>query len=77
MHLQVLTGTFARSLPADRQWWVEAFQRYLDEDRPADGATVVVAYDHPLAPAIGWPDGVGSAGQSMTSGDPRHLTHLR
>ena len=63
VHLQATDGTIARALPADRHWWVEAFQRYRDQDRPADGASVVVAYDHPLAPAVGWLDGVESAGQ--------------
>ncbi len=59
LHVQVTAGTMTRSLPADRQWWLQAFERYRDEHRPADGAAVVVAYDHPLAPAIAWLDGVG------------------
>jgi len=54
VHLQVSMGTLARSLPVDRQWWVDAFERYRDQDRPANGATAVVAYDHPAAPAIAW-----------------------
>lgn len=57
VHVQVTAGTVARSLPAERQWWVEAFQRYRDEDRPVDGATVVVAYDHPQTPAVAWQGG--------------------
>ena len=51
VHLQVTTATLARSLPAERLWWTEAFERYLVESRPAAAAAVVVAYDHPSAPA--------------------------
>ena len=54
VHLQVTANTLARALPADRRWWVEAFERYRVEDRPADKATVVIAYDHPAVPAIAW-----------------------
>lgn len=60
VYLQVSAGTIARSLPADRQWWAQAVRRYLDEDRPADDAAAVIAYDHPRAPAIGWADGATS-----------------
>jgi hypothetical protein len=69
VHVQATPGTIARSLPADRQWWVEGFRRYRDEDRPADTASVVVSYDHPLAPAVCWPDGVESAGQRAKSAE--------
>ena len=51
VHLQVTTATLARSLPAERLWWTKAFERYLVESRPAAAAAVVVAYDHPSAPA--------------------------
>lgn len=55
VHLQVGAATVARRLPADRQWWVEGYRRYLDEDRPVESADVVVAHDHPASPAIAWP----------------------
>lgn len=54
VHLQVGPATAARRLPADRQWWVDAYRRYLDEDRPAESADVIVAYDHPASPAVAW-----------------------
>lgn len=54
VHLQVSTGTLARSLPPDRRWWVEGHERYRDEHRPTESATAVIAYDHPGAPAIAW-----------------------
>ena len=54
VHLHVSTNTLVRALPTDRQWWLEAFGRYRNEDRPAEKATAVVAYDHPAAPAIAW-----------------------
>ena len=54
VHLQVSAGAVARVLPADRQWWVEAFARYRDEYHPESGAAVMVSYDHPGAPAVAW-----------------------
>ncbi|MET0864931.1 MAG: uridine kinase [Nakamurella sp.] len=54
LHLQTTRATLARALPADRQWWLNGFDRYLTEDQPADSAAAVVAYDHPKAPAIAW-----------------------
>jgi hypothetical protein len=54
IHLQVSTARLRRALPPDRQWWAAAFHRYVAEDRPADAASVVVAYDHPGAPAVAW-----------------------
>lgn len=62
VYLQVTPGTLARALPPDRQWWVDALRSYLEQDRPGDAATAVVAYDHPAAPAIAWADGVRPAG---------------
>lgn len=54
VHLQVSPARLARALPSDRQWWLAGFARYRAQDRPVDHAQVVVAYDHPAAPAIGW-----------------------
>lgn len=54
VHLQVAASTVARKLPDDRRWWVEAYRRYLDEDRPVESADVVVAFDHPSSPAVAW-----------------------
>ena len=56
VHLHVSTATLIRSLPTDRLWWLEAFGRYAVEDRPDERAAVVVAYDHPAAPALAWAD---------------------
>ena len=55
VHLQVSPATAARRLPDERQWWVEGYRRYLEEDRPGDAADVIVAYDHPASPALAWP----------------------
>jgi len=54
VHVQVSRSTLARSLPPDREWWLEAFDRYVTEDHPLENAAVVVAYDHPAAPAVSW-----------------------
>ncbi len=54
LHLQVSTGALARALPADRQWWITAHERYLANETPAERAAAVIAYDHPAAPAIAW-----------------------
>jgi hypothetical protein len=54
VHVQVSRSTLARSLPSDREWWLEAFDRYVTEDQPVENAAVVVAYDHPAAPAVSW-----------------------
>jgi len=54
VHLQTTRSTLARALPADRQWWLDGFDRYRIEDRPAEQAVAVIAYDHPRAPAIAW-----------------------
>lgn len=59
IHLQVGPATAARRLSADRQWWVEGYRRYLDEDRPGDSADVIVAYDHPASPAVAWSSAPG------------------
>ena len=53
-HLQTTRSTLGRALPADRQWWLDGFDRYVAEDRPAESAAAVIAYDHPRAPAIAW-----------------------
>ena len=54
VRVQVSQSTLARVLPPERQWWLPAFDRYATEYRPFDGAAVVVAYDHPAAPAVSW-----------------------
>jgi hypothetical protein len=54
VHIQVSPNTLARSLPADRQWWLKGFDRYLIEDQPIEKAAAIVAYDHPAAPAVSW-----------------------
>ena len=48
---QVGRGTLRRALPDDRQWWLEADDRYRAEYLPADEADVVLSYDHPSSPA--------------------------
>ena len=47
-------ATLARSLPPDRQWWLRGVRPVPAEDRRSMSAAVVVAYDHPAAPAISW-----------------------
>jgi hypothetical protein len=54
VHLQVSTGALSRALAPDRQWWVEAHERYRATETPAHRADAVIAYDHPSAPAIVW-----------------------
>jgi len=53
VHLQTSRSTLARALPADRQWWLDGFDRYRTEDA-LEGLAAVIAYDHPRAPAIAW-----------------------
>jgi hypothetical protein len=60
VHLQTSRSTLARALPSDRQWWLNGFDRYWNEDRPAEKAAAVIAYDHPRAPAIAWAVGHSS-----------------
>lgn len=54
VHLQVSAGALSRALPPDRRWWLGAFERYRSAHHPAGSADVVISYDHPGAPAIGW-----------------------
>lgn len=54
VHLQVSPARLTRVLPPERHWWVEAFERYRTAEDPAAVADVVIAYDHPQAPAIRW-----------------------
>lgn len=54
IHLRVSPMAVARALPGDRQWWVPAYRRYLDHERPTNRADAVIAYDHPAAPALAW-----------------------
>lgn len=51
-HLAVSPGTLHRALPADRAWWAEAYASYTRQQRPDASADLVVAYDHPAAPAV-------------------------
>ena len=54
VHLQVSSGALTRTLPSDRQWWIEAYQRYRTDETPAARADAVIAYDRTAAPAIAW-----------------------
>ncbi|WP_420124447.1 uridine kinase [Nakamurella sp.] len=54
VHLRLSPAALARALPADRQWWVPAYERYVADERPAARADATVTYDHPAAPAIAW-----------------------
>ena len=54
VHLQVSPGAIARALPAERAWWLPAFDRYRRENQPEQSADVVVSYDHPGSPAVRW-----------------------
>ena len=44
-------GTLRRSLAPDQQWWTRAFETYDDRYQPLESADVLLAYDHPSAPA--------------------------
>jgi hypothetical protein len=57
VHLQVSGPRLSRVLPADRQWWGEAFDRYRRAENPVEVADVVISYDHPATPAIRWAAG--------------------
>ena len=48
---QLGRGTLVRLLPPQQQWWTRAFETYDDRYQPLEGADVVLAYDHPSAPA--------------------------
>lgn len=50
---QLGRGTLLRSLPPQRHWWTRAFETYDDRYRPLEAADVLLAYDHPSAPAAG------------------------
>lgn len=49
--VQVGPGTLRRALPDDRQWWLDADERYRADYLPTDQADVVLSYDHPSSPA--------------------------
>jgi hypothetical protein len=49
--LEVGRGALGRALPPDRAWWAAGFERYRDEYEPLGKWDVVLAYDHPSAPA--------------------------
>lgn len=49
--VQVGAGALRRAMGDEKAWWVTAFGRYEQDYRPADKADVLVAYDHPTAPA--------------------------
>lgn len=54
VHLRLSPGALVRALPAEQQWWVPAYARYVADERPAERADATVTYDHPAAPAIAW-----------------------
>ena len=45
-------GTLLRSLSPQQQWWTRAFETYDDRYQPIESADVLLAYDHPSAPAV-------------------------
>lgn len=57
IHLRVSPAALTRHLPAELGWWIAAHERYLAEYDPIATADVVLAYDHPAAPAIWWTPG--------------------
>lgn len=57
VHLQVSPARLTRVLPPGKQWWSAAFARYQEVEEPGEAADVVIAYDHPHAPAIRWVNG--------------------
>lgn len=48
---QLGRGTMLRSLPPQQHWWTRAFETYDDRYQPLEHADVLLAYDHPSAPA--------------------------
>ncbi len=46
-------GTLLRTLTPQQHWWTRAFETYDDRYQPLESADVLVAYDHPSAPAAG------------------------
>lgn len=63
---QLGRATLVRSLPPERQWWTRAFETYDDRYAPTETADVLVAYDHPSAPAV-----AGAVGRSTPRSMPR------
>jgi len=55
VHLQVSSATLGRALAQEDQWWLAGFERYRSEYGPIQTSEVVIAYDHPTAPAAAWP----------------------
>ena len=52
VHVQTSIGTLRRALPADRQWELAAFAEYEAHRAERPAADVVIAYNHPAAPAV-------------------------
>lgn len=52
---QLGRSTLVRSLPPQREWWTRGFETYDDRYGPTEAADVLVAYDHPSAPALAGP----------------------
>lgn len=51
VRFSVSERTLARRLPPERSWWRDAHRTYR-EACPDDGADLLVAWDHPAAPAL-------------------------
>ena len=49
--LRVGASALERALSPDKAWWTAAFERYDQDYRPIERADVLLAYDHPGAPA--------------------------
>ena len=53
VRLSVSAAALRRMLPAENSWWLPALQSY--GVRAAGESEVLVAFDHPHAPAVRWP----------------------
>jgi hypothetical protein len=54
VHLALSARALQRTLPEDEQWTLPALRRYTNEAEPEKRADIVIRYDHPDRPAIGY-----------------------
>ena len=57
VHLAMSDGALERLTPPPVRWTLPALRRYRREVDPERAADVVMRWDHPSHPAVGWPAG--------------------